>query len=224
MCYNTPVIYFLFLFWAFLAAPLCHAEGGEPGLQKAALQARELFAPAKSRFRYVAGSRVCLDGNYKVGYNEISLEEFKRTLQGECGRLRGAPLRGASLAGANLRGADLTGAALVQADLRGADLSGSTLFTANLSGADLTGARLTDIDMNGSTARKAVFARAEIILTNMKGSDLRGADFRQADLRSSDLRFSDVTDCDFRGAQYDVYSLFPFDEGSARRRGMVQAR
>lgn len=224
MWYNAPMTRFSFFFWAFLSAFPCHAADGQPDMQKALLEARGLFAPVKSRFRYVVGSRVCLNGNYKVGYNEISVEEFKRTLKGECGRLRGADLHAAALAGADLRGADLTGAVLAAADMRGADLSGSTLFTTNLSEADLTGARLNDIDMNGSTAWKAVFVRAEIILTNIKGSNLQGADFRQADLRSSDLRYSDVTGCDFRGAQYDVYSLFPFDEGSARRRGMVQAR
>ena len=100
--------------------------------------------------------------------------------------LKGADLKGASLAGADLRAVNLKGADLREANLRGANLKAADLRAANLKGAILWSASLTGADLRAA---------------DLTGADLRGVNFRAANLMNAILIGVSTNDyTDFRHA------------------------
>jgi hypothetical protein len=102
--------------------------------------------------------------------------------------LKGADLKGASLAGADLRAVNLKGADLHSANLRGANLKAADLRAANLTGAILWSASLTGADLRAA---------------DLSGADVRGVNFRAANLMNAVLVGVSTNDyTDFRHATF----------------------
>ena len=110
----------------------------------------------------------CRNAKDQEGYNQISVEELKRSRNGVCADLAGLVLYGIQLQQANLGLANLKGAYLLDADLRGANLFLAHLESADLRGADLSGAHLTGADLTQATIG---------LSPSFNETDLKGAQF-----------------------------------------------
>ena len=127
----------------------------------------------------------------KLGVSEWNKWRVERT--NIAPDLKGAILKGASLAGADLRavnfkgadlsGANLRGANLKAADLRAANLREAILWSASLTGADLREADLTGADLRGVNFRAANLMNA--ILVGVATNDY--TDFRHATVTGARL-------------------------------------
>ena len=129
----------------------------------------------------------------------------------------GANLFMADLREANLSNANLSKAHLFETDLRKVNFNGTILFGAFLSESNLSGVDLSKADLRKTCMYKADLRNADLrgadLLYNMLGmADLRGANFEGADMRGTYLK----------GAIYNDDTILPFDDTTAKQRGMIK--
>lgn len=109
--------------------------------------------------------------------------------------LRNADLRGAHFLGSLLKGAKLDGAVLVDAHFDGSDVDGMSLHNAQTRGLVMNGVSLVSVDLHDLDVR-ALLAHCfgcDLMRADLHGADLHGIkfdgmNFEGADLRGVDLR------------------------------------
>jgi uncharacterized protein YjbI with pentapeptide repeats len=97
----------------------------------------------------------------------------------------------------SVRGLQLAGVDLRYADIRGAFLPVTVLNDAHLEWADLLLADLRRSELSG-----AHLYRADLLGAQLKGADLLGADLRDADLTAADLTEADLTSAEVKYADF----------------------
>jgi len=183
-----------------LSVCLAALQAPGPGLLAAAPGPGSASAPGRFRLvRDEGGTLVCKNPAGEEGYNPMTVEQLKRTRQGEC---------------ADLRGANLERAYLFEADLRGANLTRAHLEGAYLFKAQMQAVILNEAELDGANLRKADLRESEMFRADLSHATLAGADLRDSGL---------VWAWSLYGASYDADTRLPFDEKLARERGMIRA-
>ncbi len=170
---------------------------------------------------------VCKNAAGKKGYNKISADELKATLNGECADLYGADLHKANLLKVNLMGAILKYANLEGAFMHEADLKYADISHANMKRADLDHADFYNVNANGVNLVRAHMYQTKLEGAKMLAADMRYAYMYKADLYGADLRYADlykavVDDVIMFNAKYNDETTLPFSEEEAQKKRMVK--
>jgi uncharacterized protein YjbI with pentapeptide repeats len=139
-----------------------------------------VLAAATNAFQFDARTRTCVNAAGEVGLNV--------GVVGPCADLRDQALAGESFDRLDLRGARFDGADLEGATFLKADLGGATFTGANLSRAVLTGAKLDWARLDRVVLRQAHLEHAQLVNTDLRGSDLRLTCVFHARFDATDLR------------------------------------
>ena len=115
-------------------------------------------------------------------------------------RLRELPGGGLTVGRPDLRGAPLEGHDLQGANLRGVVLQFADLGAARLDGADLTRADLSHTDLSSASLREAKLERAVLTRADVSAADLTGASLVSASILGADLRGAKLVRADLTGA------------------------
>jgi uncharacterized protein YjbI with pentapeptide repeats len=148
---------------------------------------------------------VCRDAAGNLGYNDFSVEEFKKTKKAPCSKPKDKQAAAAAFKDTDLKGADLSGADLSGLVFRGARLARANLSWANLSEANMTRSSLRSANLMGATLNRAVLAE----------SDLSGADLTDAKATRANFAKSDLSGARFENAV--------FSNGSAQNAMLINA-
>ena len=168
---------------------------------------------------------VCKNAAGKEGYNKITVDELKSTLNGECADLSGANLYKANLHKVNLMGANLKYANLEEAFMHGADLKYADISYANMKGADLDFADLYNVSASGVNLKMAHMYQtklegAKMLRANMRYAYMHKADLYATDLRGANLYKANLFEAVMFNSKYNDKTQLPFSEEEAQKRRM----